>query len=102
VADSQTPNYNLTLIEVGASRDSWGGKLNANMAAIDTALKAVSVVASAALPKAGGAVTGEITNGGALTHWSDDALTDGTAFLAPASGASPLTKPGQIWFGYSS
>lgn len=53
MADTFTPNYNLTLVQIGASRDTWGDKVNANMTALDTAVKAVSVVANAAQPAAG-------------------------------------------------
>lgn len=40
MADSYTANLNLTLPEVGASRDTWGGKVNADMTAIDTVFNA--------------------------------------------------------------
>ncbi len=42
MADGNTPNYGFVLVEVGASRDTWGAKLNDNFAAIDTTIKSVS------------------------------------------------------------
>jgi hypothetical protein len=42
MADGTTTNYGLTKPEVGLSNDTWGTKLNANMDAIDAAIKAVS------------------------------------------------------------
>lgn len=41
MADTFTPNLNLTLVEVGASDDSWGDKLNGNTEAIDAAIGAI-------------------------------------------------------------
>lgn len=38
MADASTTNQSFTLVEVGASEDTWGGKLNANWTALDTLL----------------------------------------------------------------
>ena len=66
MATTYTPNYNLAQPEVGGELDTWGGLLNADFGILDTALKAVSDVANAALPKAGGTIAGQlvVTSGG--------------------------------------
>ena len=63
MADTTTSNYGLTKPEVGASEDSWGTKVNTDMDLIDTQMKASADLAAAALPKAGGTMTGDTLHG---------------------------------------
>src|SRR5580765_2707914 len=42
MADTFTPNYNLTQPEVGSSGDSWGGKINTDLSILDSTIKTVS------------------------------------------------------------
>lgn len=55
-----TTNYSFDKPTVGVSDGTWGTSLNNNWDSIDTLLKAVSDVANAALPKAGGTMTGNL------------------------------------------
>lgn len=85
MADTFTPNINLTKPEVGASDDTWGDKLNANADLIDAAFQTV-------LPLDGGTVTGVITVKRAgvdmlRLHNTDYSATDYGSVRAIANGA---------------
>jgi hypothetical protein len=61
--DTFTPNLNLTQPEIGGSADTWGTKLNANMATLDTAVAARALASRQIVTAPGSGLTG----GGPLT-----------------------------------
>ena len=61
MADALTPNYNFTKPEVGASDDTWGGKLNANWASLDTLLKSSNDNIAGKVNRSGDTMTGDLT-----------------------------------------
>jgi hypothetical protein len=103
VADTTTPNLGLVKMGVGTHRDTWGDTANSNLDKIDAAVDAASDAAKAALPKAGGTITGEILreSQGAHIFWVDDAMDRGAIFLVPSTGTDPTSAPGHIWLGYT-
>lgn len=83
MADSTTINYSFVLPEVGASEDTWGGKLNQNWTDLDADLKAVSDVANAAVTPTG---TQTLTN--KTIAFGSNTLTD----VAGVSATQTLTN----------
>jgi len=79
MADTTTTNYSLTKPEVGASADTWGTKLNTNLDTLDTTIKSISDVSDAALPKAGGSVTGDITTTANINLGDNDKVQFGAS-----------------------
>lgn len=67
MADTPTPHYEFILQQPGTNPKTWGGKLNANWASIDSLLFTATTDASTAvgqaataLQRAGGTMTGDI------------------------------------------
>lgn len=55
-----TTNYSWTKPTVAGDTDAWGGELNADLDAIDAQVFTTTTTANAALPKAGGVMTGNV------------------------------------------
>jgi len=95
-----TANYSWDLPAVGGSSGTWGTELNTiigdTTTGIDAIVKAVSVVANAAVPKAGGTMTGDLViltenyttvNSGNLTGAIAFDLDTANCFYGTVTGA---------------
>lgn len=89
---ADTLNFSWTYPTVGADLDTWGGVLNQAFIDIDADVWAIKGTADAALPKAGGTMTGKITLDGLPTadlHAATKSYVDtADALLLPKAGGT--------------
>lgn len=94
-----TTNYGWSLPVPGGSAGVWGSILNGTFGDIDAQMKAVDDVAAAALPRAGGTMTGEIlvhtdrhltNNLGSMSGTVNLDLGEARVFYGTVAGATTL------------
>jgi len=114
MADSYTANLNLTLPEVGASRDSWGTKLNTDLTSLDALFAAAGTGTSVGVNIGSGktlTVSGSFAGsailrvaqggtGAASLTANNVVLGNGTSavqVVAPGTNGNVLTSNGTTW-----
>lgn len=107
----ETTNYDWNIPEVGGDQDTWGDELNALFEEIDAQVFAVEAVADAALPLAGGVMTGAVkiktaatahSSLGSVSGATELDLTDAQSFAATITGATTFSFAGAIAGDYAS
>jgi hypothetical protein len=98
MADATTTNLELIKPEVGASTDTWGTKLNANLDAIDAAVHALQTTVSGVAVIASGsyaptAVSGANVDGVSIVAYPATYLRIGTVVHVSGRCEPELTAP---------
>lgn len=89
-----TTNYTWEKPTVGADTDTWGTKLNSTLDDIDADLKTVETTAGAALPKAGGTMTGTLVAATGNATVPSIRIPHGAAPSSPTNGDVWTTTSG--------